>query len=150
MCTVTFIPLPDRVFITHNRDEKKARTRALPPATSRVNGYTLLFPKDGQAGGTWIGVNENGNTAVLLNGAFVKHVPAPPYRKSRGLVFLDILASADMLQAWQQIPLENIEPFTIVFWNGMLLTECRWDGAIKHFRFPDVTKNHVWSSYTLY
>ena len=150
MCTVTFIPLPDRIFITHNRDEKKVRSRALPPASFQVNGYTLLFPKDGQAGGSWIGVNENGHSAVLLNGAFEKHDPAPPYHKSRGLVFLDILASPDLLLAFQNIRLENIEPFTIILWNGEKLAECRWDALQKHVRMLDAAKNHVWSSSTLY
>jgi hypothetical protein len=150
MCTVTFIPLQDSIFITHNRDEQKIRSKAVPPARYQVNGYTLLFPKDGQAGGSWIGVNENGHSAVLLNGAFVKHVPLPPYRKSRGLVFLDILASPDLLQAFQRILLENIEPFTIILWNGETLAECRWDAKKKHVQILDATKNHVWSSATLY
>src|SRR5215203_4046611 len=113
MCTVTFIPLSDRVFITHNRDEQKSRTKALPPANYIINDQTVLFPKDSQGGGSWIGINKRGHSAVLLNGAFDKHIQAPSYRKSRGLILLDILASHDLLQTFQTIDLENIEPFTL-------------------------------------
>src|SRR5664279_4462760 len=96
MCTVTFIAYGHKVYITHNRDEKSIRPIAVPPKQYVINGHRLLFPKDGQAAGTWIGVNENGCAAVLLNGAFVKHQHEPPYIKSRGLAFLDILAADDL------------------------------------------------------
>ncbi|MEJ0104485.1 MAG: hypothetical protein WDO19_18810 [Bacteroidota bacterium] len=36
------------------------------------------FPKDGNAGGTWFAVHENGNVIVLLNGGFKFHESAPP------------------------------------------------------------------------
>ncbi|MGL1516781.1 NRDE family protein, partial [Vibrio parahaemolyticus] len=48
------------------------------------------FPKDPDGGGTWIALKENGDVAILLNGAFENHIPAYPYRRSRGLIFLDI------------------------------------------------------------
>ena len=83
MCTVTFIPVKKSVFITHNRDEQNLRTKALAPEHSLVHGTALLFPRDGKAGGSWAGMNEFGHAAVLLNGAFEKHLPKPPYRKSR-------------------------------------------------------------------
>src|SRR5437773_862042 len=99
MCTVTFIPQGDTAFITHNRDEKSSRAKAIAPKQYIINGYALLFPRDSAAGGTWIAVNESGAAAVLLNGGFVKHPYRPPYRKSRGLVFLDIIAAGDTLTA---------------------------------------------------
>src|SRR4051812_16770614 len=121
MCTVTFIPAGDTVFMVHSRDEKSLRPPAIAPKEYGVNGYTTLFPRDTQAGGTWIAVNAHGAAAVLLNGAFIKHAPGGSYRKSRGLVLLDIVASHDALLSWQRIDLENIEPFTVVLWcNGQL------------------------------
>src|SRR3954465_10304679 len=94
MCTVTFIPVKDKVYITSNRDEKVVRKQALQPAEYYRKGAKLLFPKDPDAGGTWIALHENGNAVVLLNGAFEKHKPNPPYLRSRGIVMLDIIAEA--------------------------------------------------------
>jgi len=150
MCTVTFIPAGDTIFIAHSRDEKSLRAKAITPAAYRVNGYTLLFPRDTQAGGAWIAVNANGAAAVLLNGAFVKHAGGLSYRKSRGLVLLDIVASGDSLLSWQSIDLENIEPFTVVLWCNGQLYEGRWDGSRKHTGIPDKLHAHTWSSVTLY
>ena len=91
MCTVTFIPAKDRIYLTSNRDEKHWRTAALPPAAYEFDSGKMLFPKDGDAGGTWVAAHENGNAIVFLNGGLVAHVPNPPYRKSRGLILLDLL-----------------------------------------------------------
>ena len=150
MCTVTFVPVKDKFFITSNRDEKNSRGRALPPMLYNVNGANLVFPKDANAGGSWIAINENGNTAVLLNGGFVKHEPVYPYKKSRGLVFLDIIAADEPVDYFSNADLDNIEPFTLVLLVNNRLFECRWDGSKKYQkelynRFP-----YIWSSATLY
>ena len=150
MCTVTFVPAGGRLFITHNRDERSLRSRAIAPGEYRVGRHTLLFPRDTQAGGTWIAVNANGAAAVLLNGAFAKHSSQPPYRKSRGLVLLDIIASGDAVDSWQCIDLRGIEPFTVLLWSNGRLYEGRWDGERKDSRLPDATRAHSWSSVTLY
>lgn len=150
MCTVTFIPARDRVFLTSNRDEKLRRSPALPPAVYPFATGNLLFPKDAQAGGTWIAAHENGQAIVFLNGGFVKHIPEPPYRKSRGLVLLDLVDSANAYTSFQSISLHQIEPFTaIIFVEGQLY-ECRWDGHQKHVKQLPATEPHIWSSVTLY
>lgn len=95
MCTVTFVPSAKGAIITSNRDEMVMRPHAAMPAWEQWGTGRILFPKDGLAGGTWIGMHENGAVMVLLNGAFVRHQHLPPYRRSRGLVFLDILGAAD-------------------------------------------------------
>src|SRR5215470_17195971 len=91
MCTVTFIRSADKIYITSNRDEKHWRSSAFPPTVYPCTSGKLLFPKDGDAGGTWIAAHENGNAIVFLNGGFVRHTPQPPYRKSRGLILLDLI-----------------------------------------------------------
>jgi len=150
MCTVTFIPANDHCFITSSRDENAARPQAIAPGIYKKNGFALLYPKDAAACGSWIALNENGNMAVLLNGAFIKHEPKPPYRKSRGLVFLDIIAHPQPNHYFAEIDLANIEPFTVVLLVNRCLYECRWDGAKKHDKQLDETKTHIWSSATLY
>lgn len=150
MCTVTFIPQKEGCFITSNRDEKAARPKAVAPAVYANYNVTLLYPKDAAANGTWIAMNESGNAAVLLNGAFVKHEPEPPYRKSRGLVFLDIIASAEPMDWFAEINLYKIEPFTVVILQEGKLYECRWDGIKKHYQQLNEKQPHIWSSATLY
>jgi hypothetical protein len=150
MCTVSFIPAGDSVFITHNRDEKSGRSKAIAPKEYAINNHRLLFPRDTQAGGTWIAVNAGGAVAVLLNGAFVKHAAAPVWRKSRGLVLLDMVAGDDVAENWRRIDLRGVEPFTVVLWSNGMLCEGRWDGRQKHTTAMDATTAHIWSSVTLY
>jgi hypothetical protein len=150
MCTVTCIRLADKIYITSNRDEKHWRSNALPPAVYPNTSGSLLFPKDGDAGGTWIAAHENGNAIVFLNGGFVRHTPQPPYRKSRGLVLLDLLNTPDPMLAFKSISLQQIEPFTAVIWRTGQLFECRWDGDQKYTTRLPATSPHIWSSATLY
>lgn len=150
MCTVTFIPLQGRVLLTSNRDEKGVRKKATAPNIHTIDQTKVLFPQDAQAGGTWIGASESGSVMVLLNGGFIKHEPAASYRKSRGLIFLDILSQQNVLSAYKKINLLGIEPFTLIIWEGACLHECRWSGEEKYIREVDATQPHIWSSVTLY
>ncbi|MEO6316125.1 MAG: NRDE family protein [Chitinophagaceae bacterium] len=150
MCTVTFIPSNNKIFLAHNRDEQSSRAIALAPALYSINGHQLIFPKDSAAGGTWAAVNDNGAAAVLLNGAFTAHLHQPPYRKSRGLAFLDFMAEADAFAAYEATNLSGIEPFTVIIWSNEVLYECRWDGSHKTITRPAAGIAHTWSSVTLY
>lgn len=150
MCTVTFIPVPGGFHLTSNRDENPGRSAALLPATYLHKGVKHIYPKDPQAGGTWITIKENGDTAVLLNGAFVNHQRQLLYRKSRGLIFIEIISDADPHQRFTDADLSSIEPFTIIFIRKGTLTEYRWDGALKHARSLNISKPYIWSSATLY
>ena len=149
MCTVSFIPKGDTYLITSNRDEHISRPRSLEPKEETIGSMRVLFPKDPRAGGTWFAVNEVGVVAVLLNGAFVGHLPNGNYAKSRGLIVLDIISSKNPERMLEQIDLCQIEPFTLVLFNSRLL-EFRWDGNQKYFRPLDKSQNHIWSSATLY
>jgi hypothetical protein len=150
MCTVTYIPNNDSFFLTSNRDEKKVRLKAEQPQWYKFASGNLLFPKDGNAGGTWMALHENGNAMVLLNGAFVNHHYNPPYRKSRGLIFLDIFDHPQPVAAFELINLHKIEPFTLVISQAQQLVETRWDGQEKTINEIDASVPHIWSSVTLY
>jgi hypothetical protein len=151
MCTVSFIPLAGSIVITSNRDEKLVRTAALAPAAYQHKTGFITYPKDAQAGGTWFALHENGNAAVLLNGAFEKHISQPPYTISRGIVLLDILDSEKPLNSFLQLSMAGaVEPFTLILWQEQLLYECRWDGTVKHYVQKDKNQPHIWSSVTLY
>lgn len=149
MCTVTFIPVKDKFFITSNRDEKQVRKPAIPPAIYSKNGSRIIYPKDADAGGTWIAMNENGNAAVLLNGGFIKHISQPPYRKSRGIVFLEIINETTPANYFMQADLSGIEPFTMIIFDNNLY-ECMWTGTTKYCKELEKELPHIWSSVTLY
>lgn len=151
MCTVSFIPAKDRVFITSNRDEKHWRLPAVLPAYYSFNGGMMIFPKDGDAGGTWISLCNNGNAGVLLNGAFTRHERKEHYAKSRGLIFLEIMQNLRPLHYFWRMSLTGIEPFTLIIWQQNNLCECRWDAnEKKHCRNLPAYRPYIWSSSTLY
>ena len=149
MCTVSFVFSRGQYLITSNRDEHVSRPLALKPQEETIGSVKVLFPKDPKAGGTWFALNENGSVGVLLNGGFVNHSPTGNYARSRGLVLLDVIASENPFDLLQEMELLQIEPFTLVLFTTKLL-EFRWDGHQKYFRPLDKTKNHIWSSATLY
>lgn len=150
MCTVTFVPAPGGFYLTSNRDESSSRRRAVAPRTYCSGMEELIYPKDPDAGGSWIVLKKEGTAAVLLNGAFIKHIHRPPYRMSRGLVLLDIIQAAIPLTRFREMDLGGIEPFTLVLLSAGCLWEVRWDGLEKHVLTLDTTRPHIWSSATLY
>lgn len=150
MCTVTFIKTKHKVYITSNRDELVLRPAALPPEVYRFDSGRIIFPKDGLAGGTWMAMHENGNVMVLLNGAAERHIHNPPYRLSRGLIFLSIFDSLTPVMEFEQINLDNIEPFTLVIWQQGALWLARWNGSEKTLRPMADDVMHIWSSAMLY
>ena len=150
MCTVSFLSSNGKTIITSNRDEKTLRPSAIAPKNYFINNKNIIFPKDSKAGGTWFAIDDNGTVLVLLNGANEKHEVKIPYRKSRGLIVLDVISSFSPKDFWHEIDLENIEPFTLVLFQNEELFQLRWNGTDKETSLLDANKNYVWSSSTLY
>ncbi len=150
MCTVTFVPAGNHFFFTSSRDEQAGRQLAEIPDLHLVNGRPLLFPRDPQGGGSWIVVDESGNAAVLLNGAFLAHKAAPPYKKSRGLILLDLMSDDRPAEAFDDLDLHHIEPFTIILFDRKKLFACSWDGLKKYINRLNESEPQIWSSVTLY
>ncbi|MFD2516527.1 NRDE family protein [Salinimicrobium flavum] len=156
MCTVTLAPLRGRsksFVLTSNRDEAPGR-ETLPPQIYTEAGVKMLFPKDVEAGGTWLGVSERQRLICLLNGEFESHLRKPPYRLSRGVVVKDLLAAEgeDLATVAEDYDLTDIEPFTIIAaeWaSKMTFSELVWDGRRKHFRNLE-PRPLIWSSSPLY
>lgn len=150
MCTVSFYRDNSKVIITSNRDEHLNRPSAISPKKIFCGAKTLYYPKDPQAGGTWFAVSSHGFVFVLLNGGEVKHITNPPYRKSRGLVLLDIINSDNFLEGWNLINLSNIEPFTVIAFVNNQLFQISWNEIEKSLIQLDANKAYIWSSTTLY
>lgn len=149
MCTVSFVCSGNKIIITSNRDEQSTRP-AIPPRSYLINDKNLCFPKDPKAGGTWFVVDDHANVLVLLNGAAEKHQWNPPYRKSRGLIALDLMGSDSAIQSWDALDLDHVEPFTIVLYYNQKLHQLRWNGTEKEAVNLDASKNYIWSSSPLY
>ena len=143
MCTVTLIPLSNNNFILgSNRDEAPNRIALLPEFYNYKN-INLLYPKDKQSEGSWIGLSERKRLICLLNGAFKIHKRQEKYRHSRGIVVKDFLVAPK---------LKDIEPFTLVIvdWeDGLDFFEFVWDGEQKYFKQLPL-EPRIWSSSTLY
>ncbi|PPR09471.1 MAG: hypothetical protein CFH41_02501 [Alphaproteobacteria bacterium MarineAlpha11_Bin1] len=99
MCTVIILRRPDHdwpVLIAANRDEMEKRPWD-PPARHWPDRENVVAGIDRLAGGTWMGVNEQGIVACILN----RHDslgPSPTHR-SRGEIVLEALDHADAADA---------------------------------------------------
>ena len=153
MCTLSYIPIGESdFFFTTNRDESPKRVAHFP-SRYEMNESSAIFPKDVEASGTWMMCHENRFSICLLNGAFKWHKHQPPYRKSRGVVVLELTEYISVIDFVRQYNFDNIEPFTIIVlrYDGVrILEEIRWDGDSIHYRNLDANLPRIWSSSTLY
>jgi hypothetical protein len=112
MCTlVLVVPPPGGVLqVAANRDEFLARPAAAPAPWADGR---WLAPCDLQAGGTWFGVNAGGLFVGVTNRSAG---PRDATRRSRGLLVLDALESADAASLHRR--LAALDPAT---YNGFHL-----------------------------
>lgn len=93
MCTASWLIRSDGFELFFNRDESRRRGPASAPERLERDGVRLLAPRDADAGGTWLGVNEHGLALGLLNGRDVGAAPETP--RSRGLLVHELLSARD-------------------------------------------------------
>jgi hypothetical protein len=103
------------LIVAANRDEHYDRPTAAPMVLKTVP--RVLAGRDIRAGGTWLGVNERGVLAAVLNrrASSSENTDAPT--RSRGLLCLDLLAhkSAAAAREFLTKHRERYQPFTLVF-----------------------------------
>jgi len=105
MCTLTWLYDQHGLRIYFNRDEKRTRLPATPPVIQIIRGVRVLAPIDGNAGGTWLAVNEFGLAVAVLN-YYEAEASAPAGSgdfNSRGQLVLDLAASRDGHEAIDQL-----------------------------------------------
>jgi uncharacterized protein with NRDE domain len=101
------------LIVAANRDERYERPTAAP---ALLHGPPrTLAGRDMRAGGTWLGVSEDGLLAAILNRKSSAAAPSPP-RRSRGLLCRDLLGrpSAGEAHSFLRAHQESYEPFTLV------------------------------------
>lgn len=81
------------LIVAANRDEYLERPSASPAILD--SAPLVAGGKDLKAGGTWLGVNENGLLVGILNRRSETEVPAAHILRSRGLLCLDLLRGKD-------------------------------------------------------
>jgi hypothetical protein len=151
MCTVSWIHDQDGYQLLCNRDEKLTRKSAQEPRLAVRNGTRYLAPVDGDFGGTWIGTNEFGVSACLLNGANLtgsQNFAAPP--RSRGLLLLNLTplpSAAAICDRIKDTDLSVFAPFTLAALEpGRPVAILEWDGSKKTLLFEAAERFMLTSS----
>jgi len=91
MCTVSIVPGDEGFRLMSNRDERRDRAVALQPTVETLGARAVVMPIDPAGGGSWIGVNDAGVAAAVLN----RHAGPPPEARSftsRGVIVRHALA----------------------------------------------------------
>jgi len=103
------------LLLAANRDEHYDRPTA-PPALWDGN-LKIIAGRDLRAGGTWLGFNEFGLVAAILNRRIDGSPLAPRTARSRGLLCAEILRAETPAEAARVIKEDGARynPFTLVF-----------------------------------
>lgn len=133
MCTVTVVPTVDGFRMRCNRDERRDRTYALPPILHTQPHRRAILPTDPAGPGSWIGVNDAGIAAALLNRTLDSAEPIDSeVQHSRGLIvpkLLDCASLAEAIAVASRLNLREFNPFRIVVVQGAAAAVATSDGA---------------------
>ena len=137
MCTLTlawqvFDDAP--VVVAANRDEALDRP-ADPPDVFRA-APLVIAPRDAEAGGTWIGVNEHGVFAGITNRWTEADLAG---ERSRGLLVaeaLEMTSAADAAAHVERTTEKNeYDGFNLVVADAVDAIHLGWDGALSRTAF---------------
>jgi len=135
MCTLTWWHGEGSYELYFNRDERRSRSGAEPPALREAAGVRYLAPRDPEGGGTWIFVNEWGLSACLLNYYEAEGVAVPARgARSRGTLVTELAGAGDAgaaLQALEAMQLGDYGPFYLAVIDPVAgMAARRWDGRV--------------------
>jgi hypothetical protein len=132
MCTVSWSPAPGGYQLFFNRDERRSRLPGLAPRLEEEGGTKFLAPRDADAGGTWVAVNQHGLTVGLLNLYQAAAAMPKPGRISRGLLVRALASSRSLEEAARLLSRQDLadySPFTLVAAAPPLeVLTYAWDG----------------------
>lgn len=135
MCTLTVIQQDSELIITMNRDESRDRHEAGLEQTqiTSTTGLpsTIIFPKDSHAGGTWLGINNNGVAMCLLN-RYQDQKKTDGSIISRGHIIPTALAHGNIESIIEHlIPLNFIHynPFDLFVFSQQQSIQVSWNGS---------------------
>lgn len=153
MCTVSIVPRDRGFRLVCNRDERRDRPAARAPRTVRCGGRAATFPVDPAGGGTWVGVNDLGLTATLLNRTLDPAAGRSSASVSRGTIIPRLLACGSWLEAMvaaAALDLRSFDPFRLVVVQARsLVGELISDGRVLMCEAAPLTKPRVFTSSSL-
>jgi hypothetical protein len=141
MCTDSWLYQQNGYQLFFNRDELKTRKPALPPKLKQRAGVGILTPEDGDAGGTWIAVNEFGLTVCLLNYYDRPYeLMAGESFTSRGLLVLALAEQRDVTSAQLYLnthSMRNYRACHVLMLDPSACASATWNGeTIEHNNAP--------------
>ncbi len=123
-----------------NRDELKSRLPASPPRVQTGRGIRYAAPADGDAGGTWIGVNELGVAVDLLNARLAGPERPDDAYASRGTLVRGMLDAGGVDEVGARLSDQDLERFRgfrlAAFEPGRRPRLWRWDGEALRRESP--------------
>lgn len=132
MCTLTLHRTPARLLVTMNRDEQRTRAPEVAPVLHHGSPESCRWigPLDGKSGGTWMGANDEGVVACLLNIYPAEETSvAPGGSASRGSIIPQLLPRGpiDLCLDWlaREFDPRPFSPFTLV----VAAIDCGWTFA---------------------
>lgn len=142
MCTVTIIIRENQTVITMNRDERIDRPAETAPQCWQDSNITA--PMDGLAYGTWIGMNEAGAWACLLNS--YDDYNGPTKKRSRGLLIPDILKQKNVKHPIDFVDLQSYAPFRFLVGNREEIFHYYWNGRELKYTPMPLQVDHIVTS----
>lgn len=128
MCSVSFLPQREGFILAMNRDEQMRRPLGLPPEVTVCGTLRAVFPRE-PSGGTWIGANEAGLAAALVNWYSRTHTAKS---RSRGEIIPHLLCAATLDEAdalLRDIPSHDYNPFRLLVFDARAAMASGWDVA---------------------
>jgi uncharacterized protein with NRDE domain len=150
MCTLAFEYQKERLTIGFNRDEITERNLAYSPQCIQKNDIKILAPIDPVGSGTWIGINQYGRVACLMNHTHYKQQYNLNYLHSRGQLVLDILSLVyEQPFFYVQAHAAYFAPFHLFVFDTENAFRVTWNGFELHF-YSLFYGSYSFSSATLY
>jgi hypothetical protein len=137
---VTVVPAGNGFRVSCNRDERRDRPPALPPAIHALAHRKAIYPVDPLGPGTWVGVNDAGLAAAVLNRAGDPiDARVPSMRPSRGLVIpalLECVSLGQALEVCEGLNLSRFAPFCLLIVHKLDVVVRTADGCM-------ITRSHL-------
>jgi hypothetical protein len=121
MCTVTIVRHADGLRVISNRDERLDRAIAREPRVVSLRPRLAAMPTDPTGGGSWIGVNNGGLVAAVLNRYPVVRRGASRQWRTRGAL-VPMALSCNSIEAaialLRSVDVAQLQPFRLVLAQG--------------------------------
>jgi hypothetical protein len=121
VCTVSIVPTDSGFRVLHSRDELRSRSTEIEPTWRTLpSGLRACWPIDPDAGGTWVGVREDGLMLGILNLNLRDEEldpGRPPATISRGSVIPELMNEStleDCVERLGSMRLRGMNPFRLM------------------------------------